>query len=664
MAKIQIKFALLGCSLFGLLVILPFTGIPLAEVGEGIDHTSNAPQSGDYELHANIVIDGDAALAAFTPKTGSGTKDAPYVIQNLEINSTTLPIGIDIVNIHTYYLQITHCRVIVNYDSSMVNTVGIRVSQCGNVTVDNCIVTDFRKVYFVMMQGIVFNQDINCTVQNNLVTNFTYPSGGVFGIQGIVLSEVQNFTVQNNTISAMSSRALFGLCITSTNNTIISGNRITGCSQMEQINGLYLSGCGQCTIRGNFFSEISAVSLYCLRVASSKNLTITNNTIAGAFTVNNLYCIEMNEVESTLCADNTIRILQGSIHSGAWISSNKFRWGTISNNLLEGISASGSFSGITMATNFSQFIRNVIRELVAGIGSVGISLTANSTGNVVKGNIIAVGDVPAQDLGFSNMWAGYLYFNPLDDYRLVGNYYWNYTGKDTNMDCIGDTPQPIFNSNDPCPITYGIFDNDQDGLLNYLETGKYGTGLNTPDSDGDSLLDGAEANMYLTNPLMSDSDGDGLSDGAEINTYITNPLASDTDNDGLSDGAEVNAYHTLPLLADTDGDGILDSAEVEIYHTNALANDTDGDSWSDAKELFETGTDPCSRDTDGDGFPDAIDPNPLQVLVVPPLDYTVSIIGAASIIGGTLAFLGILWFFDIRKRAQACTILPERSTQK
>jgi hypothetical protein len=103
---------------------------------------------------------------------------------------------------------------------------------------------------------------------------------------------------------------------------------------------------------------------------------------------------------------------------------------------------------------------------------------------------------------------------------------------------------------------------------------------------------------------------------------------------------------------------------VEIYHTNALANDTDGDSWSDAKELFETGTDPCSRDTDGDGFPDAIDPNPLQVLVVPPLDYTVSIIGAASIIGGTLAFLGILWFFDIRKRAQACTILPERSTQK
>lgn len=116
------------------------------------------------------------------------------------------------------------------------------------------------------------------------------------------------------------------------------------------------------------------------------------------------------------------------------------------------------------------------------------------------------------------------------------------------------------------PIDEG--DNDEDGLINYLET------------------------VYGTDPEKADTDGDGLSDYLELTVTRTNPLVVDTDKNGTPDGEE-----------DPDRDGLGSAAEV-LLGTDPRANDTDGDLLMDGDEVNEYGTDPLKKDTDGDGADD------------------------------------------------------------
>ncbi|MHA1821581.1 MAG: hypothetical protein ACTSU2_11470 [Promethearchaeota archaeon] len=99
-------------------------------------------------------------------------------------------------------------------------------------------------------------------------------------------------------------------------------------------------------------------------------------------------------------------------------------------------------------------------------------------------------------------------------YQQVGNYYWNYTGNDTNHDYIGDTPYVIYNGVDYAPIVYGALDNDEDNLTNYEEE-VYGTDPNSLDTDGDGLSDWFEIKVLNTDPLKKDTDGDGIPDNVD-----------------------------------------------------------------------------------------------------------------------------------------------------
>lgn len=138
-----------------------------------------------------------------------------------------------------------------------------------------------------------------------------------------------------------------------------------------------------------------------------------------------------------------------------------------------------------------------------------------------------------------------------------------------------------FNGNTVDMLDIDTQDNDNDGLINYLED-YYGTDKNSYDTDGDLLNDFLELAILTTNPLLIDSDGNGISDTDE-----------DYDKDNLSNGNEVTAG-TDPASDDSDYDNIKDNKELDTYHTDPLKEDTDGDGASDGWEI-ENGFNPLER---------------------------------------------------------------------
>ena len=69
-------------------------------------------------------------------------------------------------------------------------------------------------------------------------------------------------------------------------------------------------------------------------------------------------------------------------------------------------------------------------------------------------------------------------------------------------------------------------DNDEDGLYDRAEVGRFLTSPTNPDTDEDGLLDSEEVLTYKTNPNLIDTDADTIGDGDEI-TNGTDPLVPD-----------------------------------------------------------------------------------------------------------------------------------------
>jgi hypothetical protein len=84
-----------------------------------------------------------------------------------------------------------------------------------------------------------------------------------------------------------------------------------------------------------------------------------------------------------------------------------------------------------------------------------------------------------------------------------------------------------------------------------------------PDDDDDGLSDADEVGKYCTDPFDRDSDDDGIEDGAEIKAG-TNPRSSDTDGDGLKDPVDPDPTHPsggIQRPGDCNRDGSLDIAD-------------------------------------------------------------------------------------------------------
>ncbi|EKD49654.1 MAG: sortase family protein [uncultured bacterium] len=93
-----------------------------------------------------------------------------------------------------------------------------------------------------------------------------------------------------------------------------------------------------------------------------------------------------------------------------------------------------------------------------------------------------------------------------------------------------------------------------------------GSVIQTLDRDQDGLVDYLETGLYMTDPLDTDTDKDGFKDGEEVKagydpkSHFKSKI--DLDDDMLPDSLEIDKIGTDPNNADTDSDGVKDGEEV------------------------------------------------------------------------------------------------------
>ena len=158
-----------------------------------------------------------------------------------------------------------------------------------------------------------------------------------------------------------------------------------------------------------------------------------------------------------------------------------------------------------------------------------------------------------------------------------------------------------------------IFDDeDNDGLIKYIEEEILFTNPTLTDTDGDGLGDSVEFYFSNTDPTEADIDEDGLDDSEEWATVHSDPYNPDSDNDGLLDGDEYYIYYTNPIVSDvdldSDSDGLTNVSEVDVHNTNPTNPDSDSDGFTDGEEVLNFFTDP----NDDTSLPPYEIPNPCR----------------------------------------------------
>lgn len=116
---------------------------------------------------------------------------------------------------------------------------------------------------------------------------------------------------------------------------------------------------------------------------------------------------------------------------------------------------------------------------------------------------------------------------------------------------------------------YNNFDEDSDGVSDYLEVEVFETNFRNDDTDKDGLSDYFEIYLLESDPkvdgkeVLEDPDEDNLINRDE-SIALTDPFSDDTDKDNISDYDEVKKYGTKPLDDDSDDDDLTDADEIKL----------------------------------------------------------------------------------------------------
>ncbi|MFX1478044.1 MAG: nitrous oxide reductase family maturation protein NosD [Promethearchaeota archaeon] len=332
-----------------------------------------------------------------------------YIIENVIIDASTSPTGsgIFIINSKNEYFIIRNCTV---YNAGTVNEdAGIRLENTNNgvLTNNNCS----NNGYF----GI--NLHLNC--ENNTISGNIGSNNAVHGIRlqsYCIYNTLLGNTANENTGSGIRLR---GGC----ENNLISGN--TANDNFEQ--GIVLmQQCDNNTISGN----IANGNNWGIRLDTNCN----DNTVSGNTVLNNQYGIYLY----TNCDGNTISGNTANYNTldGIYLWYHCY-YNTISQNTL--------FNNQYGIYLFQWSISNTISENIIYENDVyGIRLEGACDNNLIFNNIIFNNsNENARDININN-WNN----------TLIGNYWGDYSGMDSNYDGIGDSPYNISggNNKDYIPI--------------------------------------------------------------------------------------------------------------------------------------------------------------------------------------------------------------------
>ena len=176
-------------SLF-LIPILLFTiiQINLIDSNENTNGKHNVisyPKS-SYITHNPILIDGNSEFESFPNKTGLGTSESPFIIEDLYINTDNSANGIYITNVSSSF-KIQNCHI--ENSGLLDNDAGINLNNCSAAEVSLCN-TSYNT------NGIWLTNSFNCNISNNIATSSHILSGDTG--TGIRIFNTNNSIIEGN----------------------------------------------------------------------------------------------------------------------------------------------------------------------------------------------------------------------------------------------------------------------------------------------------------------------------------------------------------------------------------------------------------------------------------------------------------------------------------
>lgn len=458
-----------------------------------------------YTNTSPIVIKSNTDLQSYA-SSGNGTQSNPYIIENLRIvNSSANTNCIDIENTYNYFIvrnNYISCigsgsngiflQTVTSGTATIENNTFIRNGKAG-IYVSNSNYINISSNTFLNNQnyGIYFfSTGYNSIIDNNTfsgqanTTNSAY--GAIYLISNNVIISNNNFTGNYNGVYISSG---------STNNSII-GNYISNSSYF----GLYVTG-SKTIIKNNLFTKNPNNAVW---IANSVNNTIRDNTfdnnpvtplwissygqyntiINNSFTNNGEYGLWLssygngNIIDRNYFYNNT----QGGITVSSGADNNSITLNTminngygiygfpthsiITDNYIENCSSYGFyFNNMLNDTIKNNFLYKGVSEgiyinsatnvtitnnTVIGFGSYAIHVYDTNPNKIFLNNFLNNNNGLNQVYSLSNVdtW----------DNGTAGNFWLDYTGKDSNSDGIGDTAYAFTSSgqdNYPLMIWYG-----------------------------------------------------------------------------------------------------------------------------------------------------------------------------------------------------------------
>ncbi|MHA1346567.1 MAG: right-handed parallel beta-helix repeat-containing protein [Candidatus Heimdallarchaeaceae archaeon] len=514
-------------------------------------------------LTDGIVIN-NANIASYS-SSGTGAIDDPYIIDNLNIN-TTDSLAIQFYYVTSYYVlrdsnikgstygvyvdggnsggaTIINCTLEgnfavggsnnpymtvynntlktvdgenfgsgINFTKNVVYSTGsglMSISHYDNIVKDN--------VFYGNKSELAISSITNSTIENNILHN------GGFNVEINTISDLLNNSFENNLVNGRPLGLLVNLA-----DTIVTGN---------QYGQIYIANSTNIEIEGYSFDNVYVG----LQVFNSTNISINNVNItsrlgitaetADGLSIENCnfigeyYGIQTEEVYNDFIIQNNY--FEGFRNAIELISSDKVK---INNNTIIDAQKTGIAleEGSDLEIMFNIITCHIVDE---GYQSC-IDLYGFETASIYYNVFIGLGNEDAFLVEEWSVTSAVWYNNSL----AIGNYYSNLNGSSSYA--IG--------GNGGTSDIYPFIDIDEDTLNESMEVLVYHTNPFSNDSDSDGLTDNDEIDIFLTNPMDEDTDSDGLNDGEEVFVYLTNPLNNDTDSDGFADGEEI-AEGTDPL---------------------------------------------------------------------------------------------------------------------
>jgi len=474
------------------------------------------------EVHAPILINGNAELALFCLGTGFGNSTHPFIIRDYEIENHGTGSCIDIRNTDLY-LEIINCSLLW---TSYGNSSGVTLVNCTNVKVIDCYIThtgrgvDVQFCDEIQIAGNVFydnwdfimylNYSTHVSVENNI-----YDSNNNMGVE-CAYSDYNTF--KNNTWK--DSLAFENLLLVYSHHNVVENNTFAN----VDMHVLWLHGATYNNISRNVFIQTRYRTWY---IVDSANNIFSENTVSA------------KPASETILFENS-------------------NTNDVFGNIIEG----NSDHGVRLNGNGNWFHANTI----SASGNHGI--TMSGTGNLVEMNT------------FQNNTGYGIYCSGNQNY-IIDNFLWdNGDGSFTKQFIdLGSANYWWRNS------IGNVTDLDDDGVVDRDEILVYRTDRLIVDTDNDNFLDGYEIS-FGTDPLnatdfpcMWQSDFDYLLSLLDGNATLLLSLVGQVQNDAarieaLELAIEGNASLVADLSAWLSGNATILSDVIADVDGNATRLDT------------------------------------------------------------------------------------------